>query len=118
MLLQDVTIKKVPSAATAVTVTIAPLFQNITVNGSFCGTDGSQTISLTKQSDGRTWQNAQPLPSHQGEGPGVGSVFLLPPSSSASDNTDNNSGDDNNDTPDTSLTLNHGGANCLAVADD
>ena len=68
MLLQDVTIKKVPSAATAVTVTIAPLCQNITVNGSFCGTDGSQTISLTKQSDGRTWKN-------------TASAHLLPPSS-------------------------------------
>ena len=70
MLLQDVTIKKVPSAATAVTVTIAPLCQNITVNGSFCGTDGSQTIALTKQSDGRTWILA-----------GESGEHVLPPSS-------------------------------------
>ncbi len=81
MLIQDVTIKKIPTAATAVSVTIAPLWQSLTIGGTYSTTNGSTTIALTKQSDGRTWQNAQPLPSHQGEGPGVGSVFLLPPSS-------------------------------------
>ena len=93
MLLQDVIIKQVPTAATAVTVTIAPLWQSLTVGGTYSGASGATTIALTRQDDGRTWQNAQPLPSHQGEGssadlpshqgegPGVGSVFLLPPSS-------------------------------------
>ena len=81
MLLQDITIKQVPTAATAVTVTIAPLWQSLTVGGTYSGASGATTIALTRQDDGRTWQNAQPLPSHQGEGPGVGSVFLLPPSS-------------------------------------
>ena len=77
MLLQDVTIKKVPTAATAVSVTIAPLWQSLTVGGTYSTAGGSQTIALTKQEDSRTWK----LPSHQGEGSGVGSVFLLPPSS-------------------------------------
>ena len=77
MLLQDVTIKKVPTAATAVSVTIAPLWQALCIGGSYSGTGGSQTIALTRQDDNRTWK----LPSHQGEGSGVGSVFLLPPSS-------------------------------------
>ena len=81
MLLQDVIIKQVPTAATAVTVTIAPLWQSLTVGGTYSGASGATTIALIRQDDGRTWQNAQPLPSHQGEGPGVGSVFLLPPSS-------------------------------------
>ena len=68
MLIQDVTIKKVPSAATAVTVTIAPLWQSLTIGGTYSTTNGSSTITLTRQEDGRTWRNS-------------GSVYLLPPSS-------------------------------------
>ena len=76
MLIQDVTIKKIPTAATAVSVTIAPLWQSLTVGGTYSGTAGSQTIALTKQEDNRTWL----LPSPVGEGSGEG-LFLLPPSS-------------------------------------
>ena len=68
MLIQDVTIKKVPSAATAVTVTIAPLWQSLTIGGTYSTTNGSSIIALTRQEDGRTWQNA-------------GSAYLLPPCS-------------------------------------
>ena len=68
MLIQDVTIKKVPSAATAVTVTIAPLWQSLTIGGTYSTMNGSSTIALTKQEDGRTWRNS-------------GSAYLLPPSS-------------------------------------
>ena len=68
MLIQDVTIKKIPTAATAVSVTIAPLWQSLTVGGTYSTTNGSSTIALTKQEDGRTWQNAA-------------SAYLLPPSS-------------------------------------
>ena len=68
MQIQDVTIKKVPSAATAVTVTIAPLWQSLTIGGTYSTTNGSSTITLTKQEDGRTWKNN-------------GSTYLLPPSS-------------------------------------
>ena len=68
MHIQDVTIKKIPTAATAVCVTIAPLWQSLTVSGTYSTTNGSSTIALTKQEDGRTWQNAA-------------SVYLLPPSS-------------------------------------
>ena len=70
MLLQDVTIKKVPTAATAVSVTIAPLWQALTVSGTYSGTSGSKTIALTRQSDNRTW-------TLEGE-----AIHLLPPSSS------------------------------------
>ena len=66
--IQDVTIQKVPSAATAVTVTIAPLWQSLTIGGTYSTTNGSSTITLTKQEDGRTWKNN-------------GSTYLLPPSS-------------------------------------
>ena len=69
MLLQDVTIKKVPTAATAVSVTIAPLWQALTVSGTYSGTSGSKTIALTRQSDNRTWT-------------ATANLHLLPPSSS------------------------------------
>ena len=68
MQIQDVTIKRVPSAATAVTVTIAPLWQSLTIGGTYSTANGSSTIALTKQEDGRTWKNS-------------GSTYLLPPSS-------------------------------------
>ena len=68
LLIQDVTIKKVPSAATAVSVTIAPLWQSLTIGGTYSTTNGSSSIALTRQEDGRTWQNST-------------SVYLLPPCS-------------------------------------
>ena len=70
MLIQSVVVKKVPTAATAVSVTIAPLWQALTVGGTFSGVSGSQTIALTKQSDGRTWTLA-----------GESGEHVLPPSS-------------------------------------
>ena len=89
MLIQSVVVKKVPTAATAVSVTIAPLWQALTGGGAFATAGTSSTIALTRQEDNRTWTlpslsgegSSAALPSHQGEGPGVGSVFLLPPSS-------------------------------------
>lgn len=68
MLIQDITISQVPTAATAVSVTIAPLWQNLTVSGTYSGTSGSTTIALTKQSDNRTWTASA-------------NAYLLPPSS-------------------------------------
>ena len=49
MLIQDVTIKKIPTAATAVSVTIAPLWQSLTVGGTYSTMNGSNTIGLTRQ---------------------------------------------------------------------
>jgi len=68
MLLQDITISQVPTAATAVSVTIAPLWQALTVCGGFATAGHSQTIALTKQSDNRTWTTSA-------------NAYLLPPSS-------------------------------------
>lgn len=68
MLIQDVTIKKIPAAATAVSVTIAPLWQALTVSGNYSTTGQSQTIALTKQADNRTWTNDA-------------TAFVMPPSS-------------------------------------
>ena len=69
MLLQDVIIKKVPTAATAVSVTIAPLWQSLNVGGTYSTAGCSQTIALTRQDDNRTWKL-------EGE-----AIHLLPPSS-------------------------------------
>lgn len=69
LLLQDVTIKKVPTAATAVSVVIAPLWQSLSLGGTYSTANSSATIALNRQSDGRTWQNAA-------------SAYLLPPSDS------------------------------------
>ena len=55
MLIQSVVVKKVPTAATAVSVTIAPLWQALTVGGTYSTAGQSQTIALTKQEDNRTW---------------------------------------------------------------
>ena len=68
MLIQDITINKIPRAATAVSVTIAPLWQSLTVGGGFATAGASNTITLTRQADGRTWTSAA-------------SAYLLPPSS-------------------------------------
>jgi hypothetical protein len=55
MLVQDIIIRQVPTAATAVSVTIASLWQALTASGTFSGTSGSQTISLTRDGDTRIW---------------------------------------------------------------
>ena len=69
MLLQSVVMKKIPMAATAVSVSVSPLWQSLTVGGNYAGTGGSYSLSLEKQSDGRTWQSTE-------------TAYLLPPSSS------------------------------------
>ena len=69
MLLQSVVIRKIPTAATAVSVSVSPLWQSLTVGGSYAGTGGSYTMALEKQSDNRTWQSTE-------------TAYLLPPSSS------------------------------------
>ena len=67
MMIQDIEIKKIPTAATAVSVTFAPIWQSLTVGGGFATAGASNTITLTRQADGRTWTSAA-------------SAYLLPPS--------------------------------------
>lgn len=58
MLLQEVTINNVPSSVTAVSVTIAPLHENLCINGEYTGTDGSQSVVLSKEDDDlKVWKN-------------------------------------------------------------
>jgi len=68
MLLQHVVIKKVPTTATAVSVTITPLSESLTVGTTYTGTAGAGTVTLTKQEDGRTWESS-------------GTQYVMPPSS-------------------------------------
>mgnify|MGYP006988897246 CR=1 FL=1 len=48
---------------------VSPLWQSLTVGGTYSGMDGSYSLNLEKQSDGRTWQSAE-------------TAYLLPSSSS------------------------------------
>ena len=66
MMLQNVTLNKIPSAATAVSVTISPLWQRLE-GTTYAGKEGSTTIALSKQTDGHTWTF-------------TGEEYLLPPS--------------------------------------
>ena len=58
--LKSVVIKDIPESATAVSLTLAPLYKNLLLNGSYATGNNSQTatVSLTKQNDGTTWQSA------------------------------------------------------------
>ena len=48
MMLETVTINNVPSNVTAVSVTVAPLYENIMLNGGYSGDNGEYTVSLAK----------------------------------------------------------------------
>ena len=56
----DITINDMPEAVTAVSVTLAPLYKAVQLDGTYvAGTIGeSVTIELTRQADGTTWKNA------------------------------------------------------------
>jgi len=56
MLLQNVTVNNLPAEVTSVTVTISPLWGNITVGATFTGEEGKETVALEKQDDGHTWK--------------------------------------------------------------
>lgn len=59
MLLQDFVIYNVPSKVSEVSVTIAPFYENICVDGTMSGTNGVHTKTLTKTSGSKTWTNSQ-----------------------------------------------------------
>lgn len=56
MLLQDVTISNIPSDVTAVSVTIAPLYDGLRLDGLYNGMNGSHTVSLVRQGDTGVWK--------------------------------------------------------------
>lgn len=54
-----VTIQDLPTAVTAVSVTLAPLYKSLLLNGNYTTDTEEQeeTIELSRQSDGTTWKN-------------------------------------------------------------
>ena len=66
MVLQSVVLQKIPTYATAVSVTISPLWKNLK-GIAYAGESGQITIPLTRQDDGRTWSFE-------------GKEYILPPS--------------------------------------
>lgn len=55
--LSSVVIRQIPADVTAVSVSLSPSYQGITLSGDYVSR-GSQEVSLTKQSDDSTWQLA------------------------------------------------------------
>ena len=70
MQLQEIKIENVPSATTAVSVDIAPLYKDICINGGYSGDNGAQSITLTKEDATKTWSNTE-------------NIYLLPASGKA-----------------------------------
>lgn len=68
MLIQDIAIKNVPKYIKAVTVTIAPLYESLLINGSYAEEAGPQEITLTEEENTKVWKNAE-------------GIYLLPPTS-------------------------------------
>ncbi len=69
MLLQSVVLNKIPTSATAVSITLSPLWQRLE-GTDLAGETGAATIDLTEQEDGKTWKLAS-------------AQYLLPPSESS-----------------------------------
>ena len=68
MLIQDIAIKNVPTYIKAVTVTIAPLYESLLINGSYAEEAGPQEITLTEEENTKKKKNAE-------------GIYLLPPTS-------------------------------------
>ena len=66
--IKQITIKKVPEAVTAVSVSVDPLYQAFRLDGTYSGTGGSCSVALTEEADGTTWSYSEES----------GSVFLMP----------------------------------------
>lgn len=52
---KQITIKNVPTGVTAVSVSVAPLYETLLLDGTYSGTNGRCTIDLVKAEDGTTW---------------------------------------------------------------
>lgn len=57
MMLENVTINNVPGSVTAVSVTLNPLYENLLLDGTCLGKDGSYTLNLTREGETGTWKN-------------------------------------------------------------
>ena len=68
--IRRIAIKQIPDAATAVSVTIAPLYEKVLINGDYSGEEGSYEVALTEEEDGTTWS--------VGSADAESDIFLLP----------------------------------------
>ena len=59
----SIEIADIPEGATAVAVSLAPLYNNVQLNGNYTAGSGdlSSTIALARQADGTTWKNTSTL---------------------------------------------------------
>lgn len=68
--IRRIAIKQIPDAATAVSVTVAPLYEKLLINGDYSGENGSYEVTLTEEEDGTTWS--------VGAADAESDIFLLP----------------------------------------
>lgn len=77
MLLECVTMKNIPEEVTGVSVTISPLYENITLDGKFAGTNGYKSITLHKSpGNNKTWENKDKTYLLEATGPATVKVAL------------------------------------------
>lgn len=57
MLLENVTMTNIPNDVTAVSVSISPLYENLLLDGTYSGENGTFTINLSKEGDSDVWTN-------------------------------------------------------------
>lgn len=67
MLINSITMNNIPSTVKNVSVTVAPLYEDICLNGSYTGESGQQTVQLTKDGTTKSWKSSE-------------GVYLLPAS--------------------------------------
>ena len=56
MHMQDIVIKNVPTTVDGVAVAFTPIYDHLLLNGDYSTTSSEQTVTLTEQNDGTTWQ--------------------------------------------------------------
>lgn len=61
MHLESLVVNNVPKSVSAVSMTLEPIYDNLLLDGTYSATAAAQTVTLTEQADGTTWQNAEEL---------------------------------------------------------
>ena len=61
LMLQEVVIDNVPSGATAVSVTVSPLYEGLCIDGYYAADNGACYIPLYKDGDSKVWRSTSPV---------------------------------------------------------
>lgn len=80
MLIRNISINNVPSTAKGVSVTLAPLYSSLRINGTYSGSGESKEIELKRDGSTKTWKSTD-------------SCYLLPPTDDRATVTINIKGD-------------------------